>query len=121
MMKDYKNMTQEELEKELAEIVKITMNNLLVTHSPSIETDNIFSGEMEKYYFDNPANVSLNNNELTITEENTNESLHFDASKIENISPMSKNDSMVFKQENVFAILYDGGQIITFYFDYKQS
>ena len=117
MTKDYEIMTQEELEKELAEIVKITMNNLLVTHSPSIETDNIFSGEMEKYYFDNPANVSLNNNELTITEENTNESLHFDASKIEDISPMSKNDSMVFKQENVCAMQYDGGQIITFYFD----
>ena len=34
MMKDYSNMAQEELEKELAEIFKITMNNLLVTHSP---------------------------------------------------------------------------------------
>ena len=117
MMKDYEIMTQEELEKELAEIVKITMNNLLVTHSPSIETDNIFSGEMEKYYFDNPANVSLKNNELTISEENTNESLYFDVSKIEDISPVEKNDSLVFKQENVFAMQHDGGQIVTFYFD----
>ena len=116
-MKDYSKMTQEELEKELAEIVKIRMNNLLVTHSPSIETDNIFSGEMEKYYFDNPANVSLNNNELTITEENTDENLCFDASKIEDISPVSKNDKWVHQQENVFAMLYDGGQIVTFYFD----
>ena len=39
--------------------VKSPINNLLVTHSPSIETDNILSGEMEKYYFDNPANVNL--------------------------------------------------------------
>lgn len=116
-MKDYSKMTQEELEKELAEIVKIRMNNLLVTHSPSIETDNIFSGEMEKYYFDNPANVSLKNNELTISEENTNESLYFDVSKIEDISPVEKNDSLVFKQENVFAMQHDGGQIVTFYFD----
>ena len=116
-MKDYSRMTQEELEKELAEIVKIRMNNLLVTHSPSIETDNIFSGEMEKYYFDNPANVSLKNNELTISEENTNESLYFDVSKIEDISPVEKNDSLVFKQENVFAMQHDGGQIVTFYFD----
>lgn len=117
MMKDYKNMTQEELEKELAEIVKITMNNLLVTHSPSIETDNILSGEMDKYYFDNPVNASLKNNGLTISEENTNNSLYFDVSKIEDISPVEKNDSLVFKQENVFAIQYDGGQIVTFYFD----
>lgn len=117
MMKDYSNMTQEELEKELAEIFKITMNNLLVTHSPSIETDNLLSGEMEKYYFDNLANVSLKNNELTISEENTNESLHFDVSKIEDISPISKNDSLVFKQDNVCAMQYDGGQIVTFYFD----
>lgn len=117
MTKDYKNTTQEELEKELAEIVKITMNNLLVTHSPSVETDNLLSGEMEKYYFDNPTNVSLKNNELTILEENTNESLHFDASKIEDISPISKNDSLIFKQDNAFAMQYDGGQIVTFYFD----
>ena len=117
MMKDYKNMTQEELEKELAEIVKITMNNLLVTHSPRVETDNLLSGEMEKYYFDNLANVSLKNNELTISEENTNESLHFDVSKIEDISAISKNDSLVFKQDNVCAMQYDGGQIVTFYFD----
>ena len=93
------------------------MNNLLVTHSPSIETDNIFSGEMEKYYFDNPANISLNNNELIISEENTDENLCFDASKIEDISPVSKNDKWVHQQENVFAMLYDGGQIVTFYFD----
>ena len=72
---------------------------------------------MEKYYFDNPANVSLNNNELTITEENTDENLCFDASKIEDISPVSKNDKWVHQQENVFAMLYDGGQIVTFYFD----
>lgn len=117
MMKDYKNMTQEELEKELAEIVKIKMNNLLVTHSPSVEKDNLLSGEMEKYYFDNPANVSLKNNQLTISEENTNESLHFDASKIEDISPVSKNDSLLFQQENVCAMQYDGGQIVTLYFD----
>ena len=117
MMKDYSRMVQEELEKQLAEIVKIRMNNLLVTHSPSIETDNIFSGEMEKYYFDNPANISLNNNELIISEENTDENLCFDASKIEDISPVSKNDKWVHQQENVFAMLYDGGQIVTFYFD----
>ena len=116
MMKDYSKMTQEELEKELAEIVKITMNNLLVTHSPSVETDNLLSGEMEKYYFDNPANVSLKNNELTISEKSTYESLHFDASKIEDISPISKNDSLVFKQDNVCAMQYDGGQIVTFYY-----
>ena len=28
------------------------MKNLVITHSPSIETDNILSGEMEKYYFE---------------------------------------------------------------------
>lgn len=120
MMKEYSKMTQEELEKELAEIVNITMNNLLVTHSPSIETDNLLSGEMDKYYFDNPANVSLKNNELTIREKNTNESLHFDTSKIEDISPVSKNDKWVFQQDNAFAMLYDGGQVITFYFDWQR-
>ena len=97
--------------------LKSPIKNLVVTHSPSIETDNIFSGEVEKYYFDNPANVSLKNNELIISEENTNESLYFDTSKIEGISPVSKNDSLVFHQENVCAMQYDGGQIITFYFD----
>ena len=101
----------------MAEIVKIKMNNLLITHSPSIDTDNILSGDMEKYYFEKPANMGLNKNEMVIFEEDTNESLHFDLSKIEEISPISQNDSLLFQQKNVFALKYDGGQIITLYFD----
>ena len=93
------------------------MNNLVITHSPCIENDNFLSGEMDKYYFDNSAKIEIVESKLIIAEHGTNEGLCFDLSKIEDISPISKNNDLLFTQEYVFAFLYDGKQVITFYFD----
>ncbi len=95
------------------------VNNLglVITHSPCIENDNFLSGEMDKYYFDNSAKIEIVESKLIISEHGTNEGLCFDLSKIEDISPISKNNDLLFTQEYVFAFLYDGKQVITFYFD----
>lgn len=93
------------------------MKNLVITHSPSIETDNMLSGEMEKYYFEHSAKCQIDKDKLIITEKESDESICFDLSDIIQVSPISHNDSIVFPQENVCALLYKNEQIITFYFD----
>lgn len=84
-----REIAQEEKERDnLVKLIKLSLKspikNLVVTHSPSIETDYLLSGDMDRYYFDDAAKVELsdNNKELILAEENTNESLKFDVSKI---------------------------------------
>lgn len=93
------------------------MKNLIITHSPSIENDNIFSGEMEKYCFEYPVNCRLEEEKLVIQEKETNQDLCLELSEIVDISPISKNDKFVFSQEYVCTLLYKGKEVITFYFD----
>lgn len=93
------------------------MNNLVITHSPSIATDNVLSGEMEKYYFDYPAECKLDNDKLVVKETGSNESICFEVLNIIEISPISHNDKIVFPQKYVCALLYKDEQVVTFYFD----
>lgn len=106
-MRDIENLKQ--LERE--------MKNLVITHSPSIETDNLLSGEMEKYFFEYSAKCQIDNDKLVVTENESDENIGFELSDIIQVSPISLNDKMVFPQEYVCAFLYKDGQVITFYFD----
>lgn len=93
------------------------MKNLVITHSPSIETDNILSGEMDKYCFEHSAKCQIEKNKLIVTENESDESICLDLSEIVQVSPISHNDSIVFPQEYVCALIYKEKQVITFYFD----
>lgn len=93
------------------------MHHLIITHSPSIETDNELSGEMEKYYFEHSAKCQIDKDKLSIVEKESDEKLSLELSDIIQVSPISHNDKIVFLQEYVCALLYKDGQVITFYFD----
>ena len=93
------------------------MNNLVITHSPSIETDNMLSGEMEKYYFEHSAKCQIGKDKLVVTENEGEEKICLEISDINQVSPISHNDKIVFLQEYVCALLYKDEQVITFYFD----
>ena len=93
------------------------MKNLVITHSPSIETDNILSGEMEKYYFEHSAKCQIDKDKLVVTENKSEENICLEISDITQVSPISCNDKIVFPQEYVCALLYKNEQVITFYFD----
>lgn len=93
------------------------MKNLIITHSPSVETDNMLSGEMEKYYFEHSAKCQIDKDKLVIMEKESDESICLELADIIQVSPISHNDKIVFPQEYVCALLYKNEQVITFYFD----
>lgn len=93
------------------------MNNLIITHSPSIVTDNMLSGEMEKYCFEHSAKCQIDNDKLVIMEKESNENICLELSDIIQASPISDNDKIVFPQKYVCALLYRNEEVITFYFD----
>lgn len=98
-------------------LLKRQVKNLLITHSPSIETDYPLSGDMDKYLFDYPVEVKIVEDKLVVSEHETEDGLSFELSKITDCSPISKSDKIAFPQEYVISMLYDGGQVVTFYFD----
>lgn len=106
-MKDIEKLKQ--LERE--------MEHLIITHSPSVETDNMLSGEMDKYYFEHSAKCQIDKDKLIVKEKESDENVCLEISDIIQVSPISHNDKIAFPQEYVCALLYKDEQVITFYFD----
>ena len=115
-MRGEKNMNKITVIDNLKPLLERKLENLVITHSPNIETDNFLSGDMKKYCFDYPCECHLDGNKLVIIEEKTQESLQFKLSKIDEFKPKVKNDNFTFSQEYVCAFTY-GKEIVTFYFD----
>lgn len=109
-------MRKETINENLKILLEQEMKNLVITHSPNIESDYLLSGEMDKYYFDYPCKMSVDGDELVLLEEETDEKLCLDLSKVTGVSSVSDNNGFVFPQERVCAMMY-GEEIITFYFD----
>lgn len=106
--------------KNLNQFDNTEMKHLVITSAPNEETNNLLSGCMDKYYFENIATCRVEEDYLIVQENITDEKFCIDLKDIAKITPICQNNHILqeqYPQNNICYIYYKDGQVITMYFD----